>query len=255
MITVRARSAVIAAFALVLVCGCSREQQDWRSAESTDTVEAYDQFIQKHPESELTTQARARVAQLGEERDWQRAGSADNVEAYRQFLADHPNGKWAQEARIRIENFSLSEQAGVVAPSKGAPASAVSTGSAGAGAQQVPGSAAPAAVQPPSAGAPLKGSSAAGPPPAKPQGLPQSSGYAVQLGAFKNEAGAQAEWQALKARYGTDLGALQQKVVAADGPSGRIYRLQAGVPDEAHARALCDSLKKRSQPCVAVLPH
>jgi cell division septation protein DedD len=112
MITVRAGSGAIGVCLLLLAAGCSREQQDWRSAEAADTIESYGQFIQRHPESELATQARTRVAQLGEDRDWQHAGSADTVDAYRDFLGQHPNGKWAQEAHIRIDNFSLGEQAG-----------------------------------------------------------------------------------------------------------------------------------------------
>jgi hypothetical protein len=133
MITVRAGSGAIGVCLLLLVAGCSREQQDWRSAEAADTIEAYGQFIQRHPESELATQARTRVAQLGEDRDWQHAGSADSVEAYRDFIAQHPNGKWAQEAHIRIENFSLGEQAAADASSKAAsgsgPGAGPSTGS------------------------------------------------------------------------------------------------------------------------------
>ena len=133
MITVRAGSGAIGVCLLLVLAGCSREQQDWRSAESADTIDSYGQFIQHHPESELATQARARVAQLGEDRDWQRAGSADTVEAYREFLAQHPSGKWAQEAHIRIENFSLGEQAGTDAGTKAASAAGGASGSAGAG--------------------------------------------------------------------------------------------------------------------------
>lgn len=124
MITVRAGSVAIGLCLVLLASGCSREQQDWRSAEAADTIDSYGQFIQRHPESELVTQARTRVAQLGEDRDWQRAGSADTVDAYREFIAQHPSGKWAQEANIRIQNFSLGEQAGTDAASK-------ATGSAG----------------------------------------------------------------------------------------------------------------------------
>jgi hypothetical protein len=118
MITVRTGSVATAVGLLLLVTGCSREQQDWRSAETSDTAEGYSQFIRRHPQSELATQARTRVTQLGEDRDWQHAGSADTVDAYREFITQHPNGRWAQEARIRIENFSLGEQAGVDAASR-----------------------------------------------------------------------------------------------------------------------------------------
>src|SRR5450756_608507 len=107
MVTVRAGNVAISVCLLMLAAGCSREQQDWRSAEAADSIEGYGEFIQRHPESELAAQARTRVSQLGEDKDWQHAGSVDSAEAYKGFLAQHPNGKWAQEARIRMENFSL----------------------------------------------------------------------------------------------------------------------------------------------------
>jgi hypothetical protein len=56
-------------------------------------------------------------------------------------------------------------------------------------------------------------------------------------------------------RFGPQLLGLQERVVSADMPSGRIYRLQAMVGDEARARAICESLRKQGQGCVAVLPH
>ena len=101
-----ARTTLLAAV-LLLSAGCSREQQDWRSAEGADTSEAFAHFLEQHPTSELANQARLRIAQLGEESDWRRTDGIATIEAYRQFLAQHPNGKWAEEARIRIEGFSL----------------------------------------------------------------------------------------------------------------------------------------------------
>ena len=56
---------------LTLIAGCSRERIDWKSAEAADTQEAYDHFLERHPDSELATQARARIAQLAEDKDWQ----------------------------------------------------------------------------------------------------------------------------------------------------------------------------------------
>ena len=99
--------ALVGLLTLVVLSGCSREKIDWKSAEAADTVESYDHFIERHPESALVTQARTRVAQLNEDRDWKKATAADTADGYRQFLAQHESGKWAEEARIRIENFSL----------------------------------------------------------------------------------------------------------------------------------------------------
>src|SRR5882724_11960764 len=92
---------------LALLAGCSREQQDWRSAEAADTSEAYGGFVEQHPDSELAVQARARLAQLAEERDWTQAGKTATADAYRGFLAEHPSGRWSETPRIPIEAFSL----------------------------------------------------------------------------------------------------------------------------------------------------
>jgi len=307
MITIRAGNGAIGICLLLLASGCSREQQDWRSAEAADSIDGYGQFIQRHPESELVTQARTRVAQLGEDRDWQRAGSADSVQSYRDFLAQHPNGKWAQEARIRIENFSLGEQTGTDAASRGAAtgAAARSDGRANASSAAGANSAGPTAADaggsagavgdsdaarahglaaPGEAAAPVaRPGSAVNTSAARPGGAraanrtPGSSGssggasrlgaagagasgdragsFGIQLGAFSSEAAANNEWRSLLGRFGSDLQGLQEHIVAADTASGRVYRLQAWVGDETRARGICDSLRKRSQGCVAVLPH
>lgn len=107
MVTFQAGTFALAALLLGLCAACSSEQQDWHSAQSADTTEAWQRFIEQHPESELATQARLRIAQIDELRDWQRADGAATVNAYRHFLARYPNGRWSEQARIRIEAFSL----------------------------------------------------------------------------------------------------------------------------------------------------
>jgi cell division septation protein DedD len=80
-------------------------------------------------------------------------------------------------------------------------------------------------------------------------------GFGVQLGAFASESAATSEWQQLTARFSAELRGLAPRVVSANTSTGRLFRLQALVADEARARALCDMLKKQSQACVPVLPH
>jgi hypothetical protein len=107
MVTFRAGTVVLATVLVSLTAACSREHQDWRSAESADTSEAWSRFVEQHPDSALAGQARARIAQLAEQRAWQHADNLATVEAYKAFLAQHPSGRWSEEARIRIEAFSL----------------------------------------------------------------------------------------------------------------------------------------------------
>ena len=308
-----AACAATVAAVLAGLAACSREQQDWRSAEASDTVEAYGDFLKDHPDSGLVRQARARLTQLSEDRAWSQAGSADTVDAYKQFLAQYPNGQWSQEAHIRVENFELAAAgtavAGAIGSGAGAavpsdPASA-STGTlaqapaqptslqpsvaaAQSSAQLTPGEA--AQLPTPSAGAvlesprpstypttaaapyPTAGVTTPGAPPVAanptltsapttPSSIAAAwrsadpTSYGVQLGAFASENAATGEWQQLVERFNAQLRGLAPRVVSAETATGRLFRLQALVADEATARALCDMLRKQSQACVPVLPH
>ena len=339
MLTFRAGKLAALMVSVAMLVACSREQQDWRSAEASDTVEGYGQFLQRHPDSELATEARTRVAQLSEDREWQSAGNADTADAYKQFLAQHPNGQWAQEARIRMENFALGREGAAAVPGVSAAVSADgpvgAAGSAGSragtgsgttggattdtGAESTVasawrGSGGDAAQVAPGEPArpPAPGSMSSGPTaqvtPLPPQGSsgdmarsqpsrqplpatstsaaasapnasgtsavaaastqvpPQASptlasawrsdpGFGVQLGAFTSENAATSEWQQLTSRFSAQLRGLAPRVVSADTSTGRLFRLQALVADEAAARTLCDMLRKQSQACVPVLPH
>jgi hypothetical protein len=266
MITFPAGRLALVGLLAALVAGCSREQQDWRSAEAADTSEAYGRFVEQHPESELISQARARIEQLAEERDWAHAGQLASADAYREFLSQHPSGRWSEEARIRIEAFALGSaprlapraagEAAVVRPS-GVRALQIAT--AGATPPPVLGSgAAPALAQLVTAAPkPIRRADA-------PQGRlvataavsPAGATYGVQLGAFGSEASAGREWQRLQGRFGAQLAGLEPRIVAASAsPAGQLYRLQAPAAGEAQARALCATLREQSQACVPVLPQ
>ena len=275
VLTFRAGKLATLAAAVAVLAACSREQQDWRSAEASDTVEAYGEFLKDHPESELVRQARARLTQLSEDRAWSQAGSADTVDAYKQFLAQYPNGKWSQEARIRVENFELGMApigAGATdAASSAASVSAIAAGPSPAGSNMPPASGnaagaplsagapaqAPASPAPfPSATAPTASAAAAAPASiASAWRSTDTTAFGVQLGAFASENAATSQWQQLVARFNEQLRGLAPHVVSAETATGRLFRLQALVADEATARALCDMLRKESQACVPVLPH
>ncbi|MDE2136488.1 MAG: SPOR domain-containing protein [Gammaproteobacteria bacterium] len=247
MITFRAARAVLAA-ALLTVAGCSAEQQDWRAAEAAGTSEAYQHFIEQHPQSELAGKARERVGEFAEDRDWQQVSKLGTADAYRGFLAAHPKGRWSQEARIRIESFALGSIQRMAPQTPGqtaGPATGVKLLRLASAAPSIPAGAvaAPAALP-------------ASQPPAPPAAAaPLARGYAVQLGAFGSEANATREWQRLESRFAPVLAGLSPQLIAAGTAAAPIYRLQAAARGEAQARAICDSLKAQSQPCVPVLPR
>ncbi len=254
MITFRVARAALAA-ALLTIAGCSGDQQDWRAAEAAGTSEAYQHFLEQHPDSELAAKARERVGEFAEDRDWQQAAKLGTGDAYRAFLAAHPNGRWSQEARIRVESSALGSMSRMEPQVPGQTASratgvkllrlasASSTVPAGVLAEPSAG-AAPAA--PLTAAVPAAGLA--------PEAL-AGKGYAVQLGAFGTPGSANREWRRLKSRFGAQLAGLTPQVVRAGTSSGQLFRLQARAAGEAQARAICARLKAQSQPCVPVIPR
>ncbi|HTL93040.1 MAG TPA: hypothetical protein VL176_11875, partial [Steroidobacteraceae bacterium] len=107
MVTFRAGRVALLTLLAGMAAACSQEQQDWSSAEAADSTEAWQRFVDQHPDSELVNQARNRIAQLEAHRDFQYAERIGTVDAYRDFLTHHPSGTWSEHARIRIESFSL----------------------------------------------------------------------------------------------------------------------------------------------------
>ncbi len=251
--------------AVAMLVGCSREKIDWKSAEAADTVEAYDHFLERHPDGELSTQARARVAQLDEERDWKRASAADTADGYRQFLAQHENGKWAGEARIRVENFALDGTSlGPMRPTDPEPTVSAATTApepkpgtfgpradtqpaavAAASAATSPAPAAVAAARP--APTPPAQASVPAVPPTKPAAahvatvpataptqasakpIPgtDATQFGIQLGAFSSQQAALNDWKRIQGRFGSDLHGLFAKAVPVQQASGQLFRLQA----------------------------
>jgi cell division protein FtsN len=232
--------AVVAMLTLLALAGCARDGQDWRSAQDADTQEAYDAFLAKFPESEFAPKARERAAQLLEERDWAVATQADTPEAYQKFVAAHGDGKWTQEARIRIENFNVMAASAPEMPAAAATAPPAAPAAA---------AARPAAPAPASAPRP-----AATPAPAAAAGTAAPAGeHRVQLGAFSSVEKAESEWARVRERF-APLKSLEPRINAVQTAAGRLFRLQAGLPDAAAARALCDTLKAGGQACLYVPP-
>jgi len=128
MVTFRAGRAVLCAVLAGIAAACSQEQQDWRAAEGADSTEAWQLFLEQHPDSELVNQARERIEQLQTRRDFQRADAIGTVEAYRAFIAHHPSGMWSERARIRIESFALGSAPRIAPPT---PEEAASFGDSG----------------------------------------------------------------------------------------------------------------------------
>jgi hypothetical protein len=100
----RRLSIFLALVVLVALGGCG-ELQDWRSTQRADTLEAYESFVDRYPQSQYVPVAQRRLADLVEQRDWLIATESDTAAGYRAFIDTHPKGRWTREARVRLQNF------------------------------------------------------------------------------------------------------------------------------------------------------
>jgi len=205
----------IALTAALSLAGCSHESSDWKSATAADTSEAYQQFLQQHPNSSNAARAHTRLQQLQEVHDWQVASAADTRDAYEQYVAQHPDSQWAQEARIRIENFAQNAAGAATAPAASPKPASKRNAAAKAAAE------APAARY-------------------------------VQLGAYSTQARAESAWTALSAKFPQELKSLTPRYVAGKIHAHSVVRLQVGVATRSTAKDMCAKLKKHAQSCVAV---
>ncbi|MGB6488282.1 MAG: SPOR domain-containing protein [Steroidobacteraceae bacterium] len=220
--TYRAAGPITAAVVLTLLAGCSRTQEDWRTAQQAGTPQAYAVFVKRHPDSELAGVARQRIAHLTEAAAWQQATRANTAAAYQSYLAKYPNGSWSQDARIRMESKSLAaapQGAAAITPGAGGPVTA-----------------------------PDGSASAPSSPPAQATAIPPNS--AVQLGAFSSGANAREAWRQLSFRFRAQLAGLTSTIIPVTVSGRRFYRLEARVATQSAARRLCRQLQQDSQGCL-----
>lgn len=213
-----------------LLAGCG-ELQDWRSTQRADTLEAYEAFIESHPQSQYVPVAQRRLADLLEQRDWLIATESDTAEGYRAFINNHPKGRWTREARVRLQNFLSTP--GVIGPAAIEPFE----------------SAPPPAMLPAEPEAPEPGA-----PSVESQGdVAAPVNHRIQLGAYSSRDVALEAWRTARAKH-VELQGLVSQVVAGRNAQGEVFRLQASVASEERAREVCRMLVAGGQGCVYVPP-
>jgi hypothetical protein len=93
------------AFVVVLAAACcSPTMSDWQSAQKTNTVEAYQRFVAKHPRATQVGEAKLAIDGL----EWEAAKRQNSVDACARYLEKHSEGRFAGEARRLSEELEWS---------------------------------------------------------------------------------------------------------------------------------------------------
>lgn len=85
----------------ILLLACNSLKKNWDTAVSQGTEQSYKMFLDQHPNSPHSDEAKKRLANLNEESDWIAAANQASERAFRGFLERHPGGHHAEEAKRR----------------------------------------------------------------------------------------------------------------------------------------------------------
>lgn len=208
------------ATAAALIVACSSAESDWNQASQTNTVAAYQDFLNKHPDDQHAAQAKQQIATLQDNQAWATAQQANSAQGYQQYLSSMPNGAHAQEAHDKLTALQATDAWN---STKNNPTEA----SLNSFLQMYPN--APEA-----------------------QDARQMLGtldYRAQLGTFPSSDAADKAKAKLQDKFGS---VLQQIVVVQPSGKSKSYHLASAAMTEDQAKAACAQVKKGGQHCEVV---
>jgi outer membrane protein assembly factor BamD (BamD/ComL family) len=93
------------AWIIVTSYACNNAEKAWENAQADNTVEAYMEFLNSHPESEFSKDADAKIELL----IWENAINGTDVINYEDYIKKYPDGKFVNEAVWRIDSLRFLE--------------------------------------------------------------------------------------------------------------------------------------------------
>lgn len=95
-------------FIMSIGCESNKKQKDWEQTkidwEQTrieNAIQSYNQFLQKHPQSQFADSARLMIETL----DFQQAKESNRIILYERYLQNYPNGRFVNEAQNALNKF------------------------------------------------------------------------------------------------------------------------------------------------------
>jgi len=203
------------------LAACSNPTADWQKANQQNTVAAYQQFIQQHPNDERVSQAHNRINALQDEAAWSTAQSTNTLDGYQQYLQQEPNGMHAADAQDKVNGLQA-DAAWQTAQSTNTAAGYQDF------LQKYPNSPHTSDAQ---------------------DALKKLTGYQALLGTSRSKATADKLAARLKDKYGSDL---QDVVVVPPTGKSKTLEVRSAPMTEDDAKAACAKLRKAHQHCEVV---
>lgn len=205
--------------AVLGLAACSSAQSDWQQSNASDTVSAYQEFLQKHPNTPQSVEARHRIQVLQDEEAWTRAQQVNTVQSYQNYIQEQPSGIHLAQAKDNIASGERTT-AWLAASATDTPESLQAF------LQKYP--------QGPEADK------------AKAR-LAQLTGFRVQLASFHSEQQAEKIRDKLQGKYGDVLG----RVIVTDA-GANLHVLQSTTMGQGEANNACAKLRKDHLTCEVI---
>lgn len=96
-----------------------KDKKDWDSATKTNTIAAYQTYLNTWPSGDYSNAARKNITQLeADNKGWQSARGSHTKAAYQTYLKNFPKGQFASTARVEIGKFEKAEEEQRIAKEK-----------------------------------------------------------------------------------------------------------------------------------------
>ena len=89
-------------FAAGMLSACGTAEYDWQRAHATNTLAAYQSFLENHPKSKQADVARGVVLAMQDDQAWKTVASAQSRQVLGGYLAAYHGGLHANQARFDI---------------------------------------------------------------------------------------------------------------------------------------------------------
>ncbi len=85
------------------------EEEIWETVTAENTVEAYNSYLEIHPEGMYSQAAMDNISSLSEESEWKQASNSKNKIDLTRFIENHPKGKYYDKAWTLLEKIEENE--------------------------------------------------------------------------------------------------------------------------------------------------
>jgi hypothetical protein len=93
----------------LLFLSCKAEKRDWEVANKDGSIQAYQKFIEKHPNSPFVSNATKKIEEIKEKVDWEEATQKNTIQKYQEFIKSHPESVYVSEAKEKSRSRIVEE--------------------------------------------------------------------------------------------------------------------------------------------------